>query len=301
MLPFRLLLLLCAASIPSLLSAQSTSPCTWNPDYNGDNAIGISDLLALLSVFEEVDNDDDGIFDSQDDCVGIIDPCGVCNGTGMDADADGICDDADPCVGVPDACGLCNGPGPTFPIIDEIIYATDSVFLPPVGSWYVFTYAVDTLYTYVCPVQGCTDTSATNFNPSAVIEDGSCMYGPAQCGAGYTSATLVLYTDSWGYENYWEIVTSGSGCGVGTVASGGNSTYVGCTGNGGGSGGTVLPSNSIVEAGPFCLVADEEYDLIFVDSYGDGGLLFELYLNGVLTGIFLGTGNGNVWNFTVGD
>jgi hypothetical protein len=136
-------------------SAQTSSPCTWNPDYNGDNAIGISDLLALLSVFEEVDNDDDGIFDSQDDCVGIVDPCGVCNGTGVDADADGICDDADPCVGALDECGLCNGPGPSVPVIDEVIYATDSVYLPPVGSWYVFTYAVDTLYTYVCPVQGC--------------------------------------------------------------------------------------------------------------------------------------------------
>jgi uncharacterized protein (TIGR02145 family) len=208
MLPFRLLLLLCAASIPSLLSAQSTSPCNWNPDYNGDNAIGISDLLALLSVFEEVDNDDDGIFDSHDDCVGIIDPCGVCNGTGVDADADGICDDADPCVGMLDACGLCNGPGPTFPIIDEIIYATDSVYLPPVGSWYVFTYAVDTLYTYVCPVQGCMDPAATNFNPSAVIEDGSCMYGPAQCGGqstitfdGYTYALVGIGTQCWFKEN----------------------------------------------------------------------------------------------------
>jgi uncharacterized protein (TIGR02145 family) len=208
MLPIRLLLFLCAASIPSLLSAQSTSPCNWNPDYDGDNTIGVNDLLALLGVFEEVDSDADGIFDSQDDCVGFYDPCGVCNGTGVDADEDGICDDTDPCVGALDACGLCNGPGPTFPIIDEIIYVTDSVFLPPVGTWYVFSYAVDTLYTFVCPVQGCTDTSATNFNPSAVIEDGSCMYGPAQCGGqstvtfdGYTYALVGIGTQCWFKEN----------------------------------------------------------------------------------------------------
>jgi hypothetical protein len=123
----------------------------------------------------------------------------------------------------------------------------------------------------------------------------------AQCADGYTSATLVLDTDPWGYENYWEIVPSGSGCGVGTVASGGNSADVGCTGSGGEAGGTALPSNSIVEAGPVCLVTGEAYDLIFVDSYGDGGLLFELYFDGVLAGIYPGTGDGNVWTFTAGE
>jgi uncharacterized protein (TIGR02145 family) len=177
--PFRLLILLYAASIPSLLSAQSTSPCNWNPDYDGDNTIGVNDLLALLGVFEEVDSDADGIFDSQDDCVGIY-----------------------------DACGICDGPGATFPIIDEIIYVTDSVFLPPVGSWYVFTYAVDTIYTYVCPVEGCTNSVASNFNPLAVIEDGSCLLGPAQCGGqssitfdGDTYNLVGIGTQCWFKEN----------------------------------------------------------------------------------------------------
>ncbi len=124
----------------------------------------------------------------------------------------------------------------------------------------------------------------------------------AQCETGYTSVTLVLDTDAWGYENYWEIVPAGSGCGTGTVASGGASDDVGCDGDGnGGSGGTVLPSNSILNAGPFCLVAGQDYDLIFVDSYGDGGLNFELYFDGVLGAIFNGSGDGNVWTFTAGE
>jgi uncharacterized protein (TIGR02145 family) len=205
--PSRLLFFL-AACLPSLAFAQSSAPCAWNPDFDGDNAIGVNDLLALLGVFEEVDSDGDGIFDSQDDCVGVYDACGVCNGAGVDADADGICDDVDPCVGALDECGFCNGPGPNFPVIDEIIYATDSVFLPPVGTWYVFSYAVDTLYTYVCPVQGCTDTQASNFNPLAEIEDGSCTYGPAQCGGqstvtfdGYTYALVGIGTQCWFKEN----------------------------------------------------------------------------------------------------
>jgi uncharacterized protein (TIGR02145 family) len=196
------------ACLPAFAFAQSSPPCAWNPDFDGDNAIGVNDLLALLGVFEEVDSDGDGIFDSQDDCVGVYDACGVCNGTGVDADMDGICDDVDPCVGALDECGVCNGPGPNFPVIDEIIYATDSVFLPPVGTWYVFSYAVDTLYTYVCPVQGCTDTQASNFNPLAVIEDGSCTYGPAQCGGqstvtfdGYTYALVGIGYQCWFAEN----------------------------------------------------------------------------------------------------
>ena len=188
------------------LQAQYVS--TWDPDADGDDVIGVNDLLALLGVFEEVDSDGDGIFDSQDDCMGVYDACGVCNGMGVDSDADGVCDDVDPCVGALDACGVCNGPGPNFPVIDEIVYVTDSLFVPPLGTWYVFSYAVDTLYTYVCPVQGCTDATAINFNPAAVIEDGSCTYGPDQCGGastvtfdGHTYNLVGIGNQCWFQEN----------------------------------------------------------------------------------------------------
>jgi uncharacterized protein (TIGR02145 family) len=80
--------------------------------------------------------------------------------------------------------------------------------VPPLASWYVFTYATDTLYTYVCPVLGCTDSSATNFNPSAAIDDSSCLYGPAQCGGlstvtfdGHTYALVGIGTQCWFAEN----------------------------------------------------------------------------------------------------
>ena len=59
----------------------------------------------------------------------MIDACGVCNGTGEDEDQDGLCDDVDDCVGEYDECGVCNGPGPDFPTIDEIVYATDSLYI----------------------------------------------------------------------------------------------------------------------------------------------------------------------------
>ena len=272
----------------------------YNPDFNGDGAITVADLLALLAIFEDVDSDGDGIFDSMDDCFGVYDGCGVCGGVGVDADddgicddedpcvgttdvvgvcggsctadadadgvcdtndpcvgaldacgvcngpgavytcgcadipagdcdcagnqldalgvcggpctadadADGTCDDADPCVGTLDVCGVCNGPGPSVPVIDQIIFVTDSIYVPPLASWYVFTYATDTLYTYVCPVLGCTDSSATNFNPSAAIDDSSCLYGPAQCSGlstvtfdGHTYALVGIGTQCWFAEN----------------------------------------------------------------------------------------------------
>ena len=34
---------------------------TWDPDSYGDNLITVDDLLALLSVFDEADLDDDGL------------------------------------------------------------------------------------------------------------------------------------------------------------------------------------------------------------------------------------------------
>jgi hypothetical protein len=164
------------------LSAQTDYVDDWNPDADGDDLIGITDLLALLSLFAEADSDGDGIWDSVDDCIGVYDPCGVCNGTGEDVDEDGLCDDVDDCVGEYDECGVCNGPGPTFPVIDEILYATDSVFLDPLDEWYVFEYATDTLFTFVCPVSGCMDPEAANYNPEAVIEDGSCVMDWSQLG-----------------------------------------------------------------------------------------------------------------------
>lgn len=180
----------------------------WNPDADGDDNVGVSDLLALLSVFSENDEDGDGIWDSQDDCIGVYDACGVCNGEGEDADEDGVCDDVDDCVGAYDECGVCNGPGPNIPVIDEILYETDSVFIEVLGEWYVFEYAADTLFTYACPINGCTDETASNYDPEAVIEDGSCAYGPLECGGastvtfdGYTYNLVAIGDQCWFAEN----------------------------------------------------------------------------------------------------
>ena len=78
----KLITILFAVALGLNLSAQTNYADDWNPDADGDNSVGVSDLLALLSVFAENDADDDGIWDSQDDCVGEYDECGECNGLG---------------------------------------------------------------------------------------------------------------------------------------------------------------------------------------------------------------------------
>ena len=56
-------------------------------------------------------------------------PCAFIDVLGVsDEDNDGICDDVDTCVGIEDECGVCNGPGPTEIVIDQIITTYDSSF-----------------------------------------------------------------------------------------------------------------------------------------------------------------------------
>ena len=84
-----------ASCIPDVMGCTNEDACNYNP---------------LASV-------DDGTCFNQPahwcDCNGNqLDALGVCGGDcDADVDADGICDDLDDCVGVYDECGVCNGMG----------------------------------------------------------------------------------------------------------------------------------------------------------------------------------------------
>jgi uncharacterized protein (TIGR02145 family) len=122
--------------------------------------------LGILGLFADDDTDDDGIWDSQDDCIDLeacnyaaspTEPCayldvlGACGGgCEGDGDGDGICDDVDDCVGVVDECGVCNGPGPTEVVIEDITILYDSVYLPQLEEWYVYEFGADTTFSYEC-------------------------------------------------------------------------------------------------------------------------------------------------------
>ena len=70
----------------------------------------VEDALGICGGDCDADEDGDGLCDDEDDCVGVLDECGVCNGDGAvdgydcdgncleDADNDGICDFEDPCL-----------------------------------------------------------------------------------------------------------------------------------------------------------------------------------------------------------
>jgi hypothetical protein len=121
----------------------------------------------------------------------------------------------------------------------------------------------------------------------------------AQCGPDSTLVSMFVTVDPWGEENYWEIVPTGNGCGNGTLMYGANE-LVGCAGvaptqDGG------YPDNSLFEVPPFCLPTGQVIDLIFVDSYGDGGPIFEIYENGSFAHAYAGGGTGNTWTFEVGN
>jgi hypothetical protein len=88
---------------------------------------------------------------------------------------------------------------------------------------------------------GCTDPTSCNFNPDATSDDGSCDYSG-------TSLTMTLLTDNYPGETTWE-VTNASG---GVVASDGP-----------------FANTQTAYTETFCLV-DGCYTLTVFDSYGDG-------------------------------
>lgn len=123
----------------------------------------------------------------------------------------------------------------------------------------------------------------------------------AQCETGEVLVGLEVHTDTWGYECYWEITPGGNACGVGTIASGGNTAEMGCA-----SGGMQTAtsdqgyaSNAAILEGDWCLTLGETYTLHFVDDYSDGGSVFHVRIGGLELFSFSGSGAGNSWDFTV--
>ena len=88
--------------------------------------------------------------DPSEPCT-YIDVLGVCGGgCEGDGDDDGICDSEDDCVGVLDECGVCNGPGPTEIVIESITILYDSVYAEAIDNWFVFEIGADTVFNYTC-------------------------------------------------------------------------------------------------------------------------------------------------------
>ena len=119
-----------------------------------------------------------------------LDASGECGGDcPADEDSDGICDDEDECIGIVDVCGVCNGPGANFECgCTEIpegacdCLGNQEDALGECGG----SCEADADADGICDnlqVEGCTDPAACNYHPLAYIEDGSCLYGELdECG-----------------------------------------------------------------------------------------------------------------------
>ena len=226
----RLTSLFFLASFCSLSVAQSDCP---NPyDGNGDGAVTINDLLDLLGLFGDVDTDQDGIWDSVDDCVdtsacnyaaeptapcAFIDVLGACGGgCEGDGDGDGICDDEDDCVGILDECGVCNGPGPTEVVIEDIVITYDSVFLPLDNDWYVFPISADTTFSYEClPPFACGEpVSYQGYDYATVLIGEQCWFAENLRSENYENGDAIpsgLSDSEWGNTTAGAVAVYGEG------------------------------------------------------------------------------------------
>jgi hypothetical protein len=189
-------------SCVSLFGCIDDSACNFDPEAITDDGLCIYD-----------DEDGDGICDGEDNCVGQVDECGICNGPGEVYECGCFDLPSEPnwcsCGDIPegdcdcdgnqlDALGICggwceadaNGNG----VCDCVeadpegacgcdIYEDDlgecggNVFY---GCTYAFAVNFDvdaTVDDGSCALSGCTHPMAINYNPLAEIEDASCLFG----------------------------------------------------------------------------------------------------------------------------
>ena len=140
-----------------------------------------------------------------------IDVLGICGGgCEADEDNDGICDDVDTCVGIEDECGVCNGPGPTEVVIESITILYDSVYLPQLDEWYVYEFGADTTFTYTCaPFFGdCGDpVSYQGYDYATVLIGEQCWFAENLRSENYENGDAIALGLS---NNDWQTTTSGA-------------------------------------------------------------------------------------------
>ena len=113
---------------------------------------------------------------------------------------------------------------------------------------------------------GCVDPIATNWNPWANYDDGSCITQTTECALNETLLEVIITPDNWPSETSWTLYGD-----LGNVASAPIGTYA--------SASPGIPISTII-----CVPIQQFYNIVVEDTYGDG-------LAGATTG---GSVNGNV-------
>ncbi len=116
-------------------------------------------------------------------------------------------------------------------------------------------------------------------------------YASAHCAENESSVHIVVDTDGYGYESYWELVPLDQTCGSAPVLLSGGNMDVGCNGVGeNASYGYTYASNQTFVSELVCVTAGSQLDLIHVDSYGDGGADFTVLIDGMPSQLLQGSG-----------
>ena len=161
-----------------------TDGCACNFDPNAcadDGSCEYEDALGNCGGDCSSDLDGDDICDDIDDCVGMVDSCGICNGPGAIYDCgcsdipEGDCD----CNGNQlDAIGVCGGDcladedGNGICDVNEVLGCTLEEACNYDANATLNDGSCDFLS---CLVFGCTDDAACNYDANATVDNGTCL------------------------------------------------------------------------------------------------------------------------------
>ena len=120
----------------------------------------------------------------------------------------------------------------------------------------------------------------------------------AQCAVGEHTVTLIVTSDAYGYEGYWELTADPNPCGTQTIDWGGNQN-VGCTAGTQAQDPSGYGNNQSFTEGPWCLTEGAYYTIHYRDDWGDGGFQFRILIDGLIAHEFTDAGLGTDFTFLV--
>ena len=119
------------------------------------------------------------------------------------------------------------------------------------------------------------------------------------CGADSTLIGVVVTTDGYGGELYWELVPIDGTCGDGSALFWGGDPQGACgeAVDGLDSEEGAYENNAVIQTEGLCVSSSDSLVLVHRDDYGDGGTQFLVTFDGGEALQFQGTGSGNEWAF----
>ena len=152
-------------------------------DSDADNSITVSDFLMLISVFGDSDNDGDGLWDSADECDGIRDECGVCEGEGATTS------------------------------FWDVTISLDSVYQSDLDEWY-FVQQADSVLVFNCPCEGPIEYDGHYYD--VVLIGGRCWFAENLKALHYRNGDAIpsnLTSNEWSFTKQGAVSTFGDGSG----------------------------------------------------------------------------------------